>query len=186
LYPWEGNLVQDFGSLALGPIVARRAAKIVWRPQQAGIKFADIPDAPTPEQGATQRLRQMKSLFAQFRCTMLGWKAGGNDDREELRPLARPLYRYETEAGEVVDGAVFGFVMGTDPEAVLLIQAVKEGDSQKWQFAFARRTSGELEARYRGAIVWKVGRFSNLRDLSNPILAIQTPIPETVVESNDQ
>jgi hypothetical protein len=186
LYPWEGQIVQELGSLSPEPIIARRGGNVIWRPLQAGIKFAEIPEAPAPEPSATQRLRQMKSLAGQFQSTMLGWKAADSDDREELRLLSRPLYRYETGEGQVVDGAVFAFVMGTDPEAALLIEAVKQGDATKWRYAFARRTSGELEGRYRGRVVWKVPRYSNIRDITQPTLAVFAPIPEDLLPAKDK
>lgn len=186
LYPWEGQIVQDLGSLSLQPIVARRDGNVIWRPQEPGLKFAEIPDAPTPERSATQRLRQMKALAAQFQSTMLGWKAGDTDDREELRLLSQPLYRYETGGGEVLDGAVFAFVMGTDPESVLLIEAAGKGDRAKWRYAFARRTSGELEGRYRGQTVWKVPRYSNVNDSRKPGIAVFSPIPPELLPVKDK
>ena len=39
----------------------------------------------------------------------------------------------------LIDGAVFAFVQGTDPEAVLLIEAVRRDDRTVWQYAFGRR-----------------------------------------------
>lgn len=186
LYPWEGRVVQELGSLSLQPIIARRDGAVIWRPQEAGVKFAEIPDAPKPEASPAQRLRQMKSLAGQFQSTMLGWKAADTDDREELRLLQRPLYRYEAKRGQVVDGAVFVFVMGTDPEAALLIEAVGDGDAAKWRFAYARRTSGELEGRYRGQVVWKAPRYSNTSDASQPNLAVFAPIPAELLPAKDK
>jgi hypothetical protein len=155
LFPWQGHLAHDFESLSSNPILARRHGNIVWQPQKSGAKFADVPDAPAPEASRAQRLRQMKSLAGQFQSTMKGWK-GDDTDREELRLLPRPLYRYEPAEDEeiVVDGAVFAFVMGTDPESLLLLEAIKDGEHSKWRYAFARRTSGELEGRHRATVVW--------------------------------
>ncbi len=39
-----------------------------------------------------------------------------------LRLLSTPLYRYKEE-GKIADGVLFAFVMGTDPECNLLIEA---------------------------------------------------------------
>jgi hypothetical protein len=181
IYPWERQLPRDFCVLARVPIVARYGGAVVWQPQRTEVKLADIPDAPPPEQSATQRLRQMKSLAEQFGSTMLGWRAD-DSDREELRLLPRPLYRYETEryrasGGDVLDGAVFAFVMGTDPESLLLIEATKAGDATKWQYAFVRRTSGELEGRHRGQVVWHADRFPATRDAQGPNFAVVSLIP---------
>jgi hypothetical protein len=54
----------------------------------------------------------------------------------------------------VLDGAVFAFVQGTDPESLLLFEACQGDESLEWQFAFVRRTSGELEGRHKGIEVW--------------------------------
>lgn len=176
LYPWEGKLVREFSALSLDRIVARRDGALIWQPREPGLKFADIPAAPAPEPKATQRLRQMKSLASQFQSTMLGWKAD-NTDREELRLLPRPLYRYEPTAGRVFDGAVFAFVMGTDPESLLLIEAAKQGDASHWQYAFVRRTSGQLEGRHRGQIVWRADRFPEMRNVYGPNFSVVSLLP---------
>lgn len=181
IYPWERQLPRDFCVLARVPIVARYEGAVVWQPQRTEVKLADIPDALPPDESAAQRLRQMKSLAEQFSSTMLGWRAD-DSDREELRLLPRPLYRYEidryeTARGEVLDGAVFAFVMGTDPESLLVIEATKAGDAAKWQYAFVRRTSGELEGRHRGQVVWHADRFPAMRDAQGPNFSIVSLIP---------
>lgn len=180
LYPWEGDLVHDFELLTSERTVGRREGRLVWQPRTLEVKFADVPGAPPPEATAAQRFRQMRSLAAEFQSTMLGWKAD-DTDREELRLLPRPLYRYEFDEGQggdsVFDGAVFAFVMGTDPESLLLLEAVTEDDASKWRFAFARRTSGGLEGRHRGKVVWTAARFPYERDERSPHFTYWTKLP---------
>ncbi len=183
-YPWEGRLVHDFEAISRERLVGRRGGSTIWQPQTAGVKFADVPDAPVPDATRAQRLRQMKLLAEQFQSTMLGWK-NDSSDRETLRLLPRPLYRYEAadEAdgavvdGTAVDGAVFAFVIGTDPETLLLLEAIKKGDAMIWQYAFARRTSGELDGRHRDQVVWKAERNPTTNDPRQPHFSIVTPIP---------
>jgi hypothetical protein len=180
VYPWAKHLIHDFESLSRGKLVAKQDGTVVWQPQEPGVTFADIPGAPAPDITKAQRLRQMKNLAEKFKATMLGWKADSTD-REELRLLARPLYRYEPkEGGDLMDGAVFAFVMGTDPEVILLLEAVKDKDKAKWQYAFARRTSGELEARMGEAVVWKAARFPEKNDQRLPHFARGTPLPASI------
>jgi hypothetical protein len=183
IYPWAQRLEHDFESLSRGKIVARRNGAVVWQPQESGVKFADIPGAPSLEETRPQRLRQMKSLAEKFQATLLGWKRD-NSDREELRLLTRPLYRYDPKEGPVIDGAVFAFAMGTDPEVLLLIEAVKEGDAAKWQYAFARRTSGELEGRFGDEVVWQAARFPTQSDPGLPHFTRGTPLPPGLVEAS--
>ncbi len=187
LYPWDKKLIHDcealgrFDSLGRGKIVARRDGHLIWQPQTSGALFAPIPDAPAPEATPAARLRQMKSLAEQFESSMLGWKADSTD-REELRLLPRPLYRYEAKDDPaadqaVIDGAVFAFVMGTDPESLLLIEAVKRGEKSSWEFGFARRTSGELEGRHKGKVVWHADRHPPATDRAQPHFSVGAPIP---------
>ncbi|HUY91559.1 MAG TPA: hypothetical protein VMV10_22655 [Pirellulales bacterium] len=183
-YPWDGQLPRDFSVLARVPIVARYGGAVVWHPQRTEVELAGIPAAPPPESNKPQRLRQMKSLAEQFGSTMLGWRAD-DSDREELRLLPRPLYRYETTGGEVIDGAVFAFVMGADPESLLLIEATKQGDAAKWQYAFVRRTSGELEGRHRGQTVWHADRFPAMRDAQGPNFSVVSPIPPELLPAKE-
>jgi len=176
LYPWDGRLVHDFQSMSRDKIVARFQGAIVWQPQESPLKFAAVPDAPAPANSAGQRLRQMKKLAEEFQSTMVGWKSD-NTDREELRLLSRPLYRYEPKSGRVIDGAVFAFVMGTDPETLLLIEAVEQDGSPVWQYAFVRRTSGELDGRHRDTVVWTAARYPASGDPTQPGYSLRTPIP---------
>ncbi|HEX5444588.1 MAG TPA: hypothetical protein VFW87_12190 [Pirellulales bacterium] len=184
IFPWTGYLMHDFESLTSDHVVARREGTVVWRPESSGVKRTDIPDAPPPEAMRAQRLRQMKSLAEQFQSTLLGWKSD-DTDREELRLLPRPLYRYEPRDESLIDGAVFAFVMGTDPESLLLIEAVKDGEASRWQYGFARRTSGELEGRHRGAVVWTAPRFPEERDPRKPHFSFGTPIPAELLSKEE-
>lgn len=157
-YPWMNNLIHEYDSLSRGTLVAKRDGLVVWSPEKPGVQFQAVPEADAPAEIPAARLRQMKGFAAQFSSTMLGWRAD-KSDREELRLLPQPLYRYESKRSDLLDGAVFGFVQGTDPESLLLLEAFQNGKQFEWQFAFARRTSGELEARHKDKIVWHADRF---------------------------
>lgn len=158
IYPWVNQLHHEFDSLSRGTLIAKRDGAVVWRPEKPGVQFQAVPDADPPAENPAARLRQMKALAAQFSSTMLGWRAD-KGDREVLRLLPQPLYRYDSKRSDLLDGAVFGFVQGTDPESLLLLEAFQNGKQFEWQFAFARRTSGELEARHKDKIVWHAERF---------------------------
>lgn len=158
VYPWGDGLHHEFDSLSRSTLIAKRNGNVVWKPAKRGVEFLPISNADGPDDSAVVRLRQMKTLASQFSSTMLGWRAD-KSDREELRKLPQPLYRYESSRESVLDGAVFAFVQGTDPETLLLIEAFRSKDRFEWQFAFARRTSGELEGRHNDKIVWHADRY---------------------------
>jgi hypothetical protein len=75
----------------------------------------------------------------------------------ELRVLPQPLYRYETLPPNVLDGAMFGFALGTDPEVLVLLEARKSsspGAPDSWYYAFAPSTSVKALGRVDGVEVW--------------------------------
>ena len=184
-YPWMNNLLHEYDSLSRGSLIAKRDGVVVWSPEKPGVTFHAIPDADAPGETPALRLRQMKGFAAQFSSTMLGWKAD-KSDREELRLLPQPLYRYESTRSDLLDGAVFGFVQGTDPETLLMLEAFKVGDRLGWQFAFARRTSGELEGRHKDKIVWHADRFPSNDNPLSTHRTLSRPLEPSLVEALKQ
>lgn len=178
VFPLRGFIEHEFDAIHGRDISARRKgdSDLVWQPGPPNLKAAPVPEAPTPERTPAGRLRQMKSLAEQFQASMLGWNPG-DGVREELRLLPRPLYRYELpKDSDLLDGAVFAFVTGTDPEALLLLEATK-GDTPAWQYTFIRRTSAGLEARHRDKIVWTADPQPDGRDPEKPHYVLFSPIP---------
>lgn len=181
-YPWMNNLLHEYDSLSRGTLLAKRDGVVVWSPEKPGVTFHAIPNADAPAETPVARLRQMKGLAAQFSSTMLGWKSD-KSDREELRMLPQPLYRYESTRKDLLDGAVFGFVQGTDPETLLMLEAFKQGDHFEWQFAFARRTSGELEARHKDRVIWHADRFPDNDNPRSTHRCLSRPLDPSVVDA---
>ncbi|HVW01403.1 MAG TPA: hypothetical protein VHB77_13715 [Planctomycetaceae bacterium] len=186
IYPWHNqSLALEFDSLSRGTFVAKQSGTPFWQPATPGIEFHAITDADPPADSPAARLRQMKALSREFSSKMLGMKAQ-NEDREELRLLPRPLYRYENlPEGDCIDGAVFAFVQGTDPESLLLLEAIKTKDRTEWQYAFGRRTTGELEGRHRGKAVWHVERGPATRDPRSIHYVLSRPLNPDVLEQLD-
>lgn len=189
IYPWEGHLCHEFGSLSRGnKLVARDKDTVIWAPNVAGIEFKDIPEfkddpeASPPGDTPHARLRQMKLIAGRFKATMTGWK-GDDSDREELRLLPRPLYRYDFKGvkeppANLVDGAVFAFVMGTDPEVVMVLEVIGPSNEVRWQYAFARATSGGLEVKLEGQTIWTAEKFPANRVPTNPQVTVRRLIEE--------
>lgn len=183
IYPWEQQFIHEFDSLSRGTLVAKRHGALSWSPNKPGVEYQAVPMAEAPAESAVQRLRQMKAISSQFSSTMLGWKPD-RSDRESLRLLPQPLYRYENPpAQKCLDGAVFAFVQGTDPEALLILEAVPRGQTMQWEFAFVRQTSGELEARYKDAIVWHADKYPSNRLTNGVHFSAAIPLPLDVRES---
>jgi hypothetical protein len=178
VFPFGRDLCHELCSLSRqAELVARDRSGTVWAPQSAGVKFQDVPDCPAPAGTPELRLTQMKSLGARFSATLTGWK-DDESDREVLRLLPRPLYRYDIKAAaethpDLRDGALFAFVQGTDPEVLLMIEEVVLDDRPRWQYAFARATSGALEARLGEQLVWKVARANDRAPRTDPQITIR-------------
>lgn len=142
----------EFHSFAKGPITAIWRDGSVWSPAK-GVERTPVPKAATPSSEAPQRLRQMKTIAADFS----GNSTAPDGGRWELRLLSNPLYRYALEdTNEVLDGALFTLTQGTDPEVLLLIEAVREGDGWRWVYCCGRFSDYRLSVRFENKEVWSV------------------------------
>jgi hypothetical protein len=153
LYKWftpHTHMSHEFHSLSEAPLAAKYEDKEVWRTKAAGVSFAALPEAPAPAGTAAQRLLQMKRFAKDFAATKI--ERDGN--KQELRLLTQPIYRYAAPAENVQDGGLFVLVQGTDPEVFLLLEARGEADSSRWMFAAVRMNGVGFELRYQDKSVW--------------------------------
>ena len=158
-------------------MIARDGDRLIWSPETPGVEFKDVPAASKPAKSPAERLRQMKAIAEKFKATMTGWSAD-NTDQEQLRLLARPLHRYDLAnakepAADLLDGALFAYVQGTDPEVILILEAIGTGEKAAWQFAFARATSGGLEVKLGGDLVWSAAKHPANRVSTLPHFTMQ-------------
>ena len=161
-YTEDGKAVEDneFQSLATTGPTASRHSRTVWAPRTAGLRFMPIPDAPRPASTAVERLRQMNAMTREFHAFF-----DLPRDQSELRLLPKPLYRYESNRPELLDGALFAFVQTTDPEVLLAIEAKPVDGTPVWHYGFARMSMVNLRGQHKGRNVWSVDWAT---DLQNP------------------
>ena len=172
-------------SLSEAPLKANRNGKLRWTPE-AGVKFAPIPDAPTPADTAEKRLLQMRALARKFTGSMA--EPGEADDKfTELRLMATPLHRYEATDNSGRDGAVFAFVSTTDPEIVLLIESRKKKDGREWVWAAARMHFRPLELKLADKVIWKVPAaappWDKIRGPEGTYVILQWATPEEAAKN---
>lgn len=192
IYPWDGKMNHEFDSLSrTNKLLARDKDKVIWSPGAAGVEFKEVPKAPKPAKTAVERLLQMKAIAEGFKATMTGWMAD-NSDQQLLVFRPKPLYRYDlTNAKDhdppLLDGALFAYAQDTDPEVVLVLEAVgtkdepapkAPGESPKpekatWQYAFVRATSGGLEVKLGEDVVWSAKKYPQARDPKLPHFTAQ-------------
>ena len=161
VYKWYSphtHMGVEFHSLTTEKLTAMRDKQRVWYPDDPGVQLRPIREAPAPGQTATIRLRQMRLLARQFTA-----EATDRTDpklKEQLRLLSKPLYRYESTNQQLLDGAMFAFVQGTNPEVMLLIEARQTAGSHQWHYALARQNSVRFEVQHQGDTVWSVPKIA--------------------------
>lgn len=144
-------------SLSTDALKGSKNGDVFWKPKQ-GVEWKTFKDAPQPASKPRLRLVQMRRLARDFDVRLHDRQAGPR----ELRLIPQPLFRYESDAAGVVDGAIFSFAVATDPEALLLVESYKTDDGSSWRYAFARFHYWELDARLDGQAVWSATENLNL------------------------
>ena len=143
---------REFHSLSESPLTIADDGKEFWAPTVAGVRFRAFPGSDAPAAKTAARLRQIRTLANQF--SILISQPGAKS--EPLRLMPRPIYRYSAPESGVMDGAIIAFVQGTDPEALLLIEAKSNSGTQRWQYAIVRCTNWEVRARLNDEVVYDV------------------------------
>jgi hypothetical protein len=181
IYPWQGFMNHELDSLSReAKLIARDKDRVIWSPKTAGVEFKEVPAPPKPAKTQVERLRQMKAIAERFKARMTGWR-GDDTDQEELRLLPRPLYRYDLKNAKdpdatLLDGALFAYVQGTDPEVVLVLEAIGTEKESAWQYAFVRATSGGLEVKLDREVVWTAEKAPSNRNPTLPHFTKQSPL----------
>jgi hypothetical protein len=139
-----------------------------WKPNRPGVELVRADGSDPPADSAVQRLRQMKSIAERFSAAVD--RNDSFDTPEQLRLLTTPVYRYSGPDQAIVDGALFAFVQGTNPEVLILIEAFESQSAARiWRYGFARMSSFNLRVSREGRVVWKRDREDvPTRDLSSP------------------
>jgi len=154
IYQWYSPMTHgshEFQSLATEPLEGKREGRTVWRSQQAGIQWRAVPKQPVISDSKLTRTRHLRAMSRRFQVR----KTDREDVSRELRLLAQPLFRYGSDDSDVIDGALYAFVQGTDPEVFLLIEARKVAGGHEWYYALARMNSVKFVAHYEGQEIWR-------------------------------
>jgi hypothetical protein len=167
------KVIHEFHALDREKLLVRRpeGALNEWKPQ-AGLERKEFADTDPPAANRGARLVQMRRLAQEF----AGHVIGGAGKRWDLRLLPAPLYRYPSAETGVIDGALFTLVSeaGTDPEVLLLIEARKEGDTTRWEYACGRFSDGSLYVKRKDKVVWSLVRNETNTFLHDPLHLYRT------------
>jgi hypothetical protein len=163
----QGLWIHEFSSLSPTPLTAHGRGRDWWAPTKPGLAFKPLPDSPRPAESAAQRTRQLRALAAGFRAS----DDFGHRGWSELRLLPRPISRYGAPGSRLIDGALFAFVLGTDPEVFLFLEARPGKDGPEWQYALAPMTIFPVKGSYQGKAVWELPNRDPASDPSKPFFA---------------
>ena len=140
----------EYLSLSLGPLNATGTGQPDWRPRASDVSFKPLDGAPHPEDGAAERLTQMRSMLRPFSASVFDNQGG----RQELRLLSRPIFRYAQTDRGIIDGALFAFVRATNPELLILVEAQIVDGQPRWLYSPARFTGRACELRFNDQPIW--------------------------------
>lgn len=166
VYQTRRSIVHTFVSMTDQRLVARMKDDWVWTPPKSGLEFHQVADVIPADNPARRRI-QMKAIARKFSAITGSAEATRQQAVPELRLLPTPLHRYPEDQSSdegVFDGAVFAFVVGSgNPQVLLVLEAVREGEQTRWRYALSRRTLAKLEVSYQGQRVWEVPFFPQKR-----------------------
>jgi hypothetical protein len=170
----EKRWVNEFTIIPDRDVEIIRSGRPFWKPSEFVCKFTDLPNSPTPAAKPALRLTQMRAIAADFSVADY---FGTPEVKHNLRLLTQPVYRY-AEEGKIVDGAVFIYAVGTDPECCVLVEAYRDDKGSRYRYAVAPMSIFKLEARYKDTPVWDIERrFFFGKDCRSYFASGYTPEP---------
>ncbi|OWK43034.1 hypothetical protein [Fimbriiglobus ruber] len=156
----NGELVALTGS----QLVAKKDDKVIWEPQTKW-EWHPLPGAATPAAGGPQRLIQMRAIADECKVELLDKRNTIKGDSQTPRLLTTPIYRYDFAKSKPLDGALFAYVIGTDPELLLLLECDTSAAAPEWRFGVGRLNRDHVKLRRKGGTAWEgpaiVGGYEN-------------------------
>jgi hypothetical protein len=143
----DGEYDGETTSLSDTPIECSDTHGFSWQPGAPGLKMQAIPGVPRPSGQQRTRafqLKQMARRFSAFEYWYTDDQSQGKQ-RFQLRLLPRPVWRYADPDAGIVDGAIFLYCYGTNPEVIGLIEAHAGKDGNVvWHAGFTRAAGADL------------------------------------------
>ncbi|HLJ10043.1 MAG TPA: hypothetical protein VKU82_02580 [Planctomycetaceae bacterium] len=164
----EGTAFLSYEFLSMTPqrLVLASPNGARWTPTPTEIKVVSLANAPEPADSAKGRLLQMRQLARRFAA-----HEDRQGDKVECRLLPQPIDRYDDAEQGIVDGAIFVFANGTNPEIGLLLECGKSD----WSYGVLRLSSAALALDLDGKSVYQDGPFKNYT-MTSPYTATRRTI----------
>lgn len=152
-HPKGPQWLYEIASLSPQRIAAEREPELRWTAKEPGLKQHVLEDAKPIADKATRRLSQMKEMCRRFTAH----ESAVVEGRVELRLMSSPLHRYSDSAAGVVDGAIFAFANGTNPEVLLVLEANDNKDAPPWHYSLVQMTGGAVAVELDEKEIWQRG-----------------------------
>jgi hypothetical protein len=157
---WAYELI----SLSDAPFELRDATGWLWKPAAGPTPQAKVPEAPAPAETTQTRQRQARALSLRFSALEL---IRADTEKVHLRLQPRPIHQYQDRESGLLDGVMFVFSNGTNPEVLLILEAVKpDGADPHWRYALAPVSTAALEASLDDRVVWTAKKTEKPKDQS--------------------
>ncbi|MDP1797430.1 MAG: hypothetical protein Q8K78_08115 [Planctomycetaceae bacterium] len=142
-----------FTSMANQPLTVEWTEAKPYATTEAGLTLKPLREAPVAKTSAARK-RQMGELARRFSARItLNPKTNST---AEMRLLPTPIYEFFEPETKRLRGAVYGFSSnGTNPDLLIMLQAVTAKGAAEWHFAPARMTTGGLKLQYDDETVWE-------------------------------
>jgi hypothetical protein len=150
----------ELAALTGAKLVAKRDDTVVWRPKDEW-KWHPVPGAAAPAATAPRRLTQMRALAGEFTVEVLDTRNLAKGEDQTPRLLPKPIYRYDAERTRTLDGALYAFVLGTDPELLLLLECDTAGPKPEWRFGVGRMNRYLIRLKRKGETVWQAAAIKD-------------------------
>jgi hypothetical protein len=97
----------------------------------------------------------MRALARGFTVEVLDKRNEPKGENQTPRLLPTPLYRYDAGRTKTLDGALYAFVLGTDPELLLLLECDTAAAKPEWRFGVCRMNWFHTSLKRKGESVWE-------------------------------
>lgn len=154
IYPVAGRdplLAYEFISLSPQKFAMQSARLPQWAPRGTELQMAALEGAPPPADAPRGRLTQMRTLAGRFAAS-----EEFQGQKIVCRMLPQPIDRYDDAAAGILDGAIFVFANGTNPEMGLVLEC----SQQQWSFGAFRLTAAALVGEFDGQKILELAKLA--------------------------
>lgn len=167
-----GQINAEFQSLSRRSVSVKRSGDVIWNPTSPGVTFQAV-EAIAPADSRRQQTLQMRQIARRVSVVSRSRDDGAP---RQLRRLSTPLLVYGSQ-DRALTGGVFAFVVGTDPDALLLVETANQGDNTIWRYGLARLCINELDAKFEDQTVWSAAEHMHPFARMNEPYSIIQAIP---------